>query len=203
MRRFTRALAAIFSMVVLGSLVLLIPQKKVSAQGGGPTVAIGGPLPLPVAGTVNISNPLDASGNPVPLAATVVDGPARRPFQSFVCTAFASVNGPIGGCRSAPGFVPSGKLLVVEQVLGGCNVPVGSSLSLYKVTAGAAGIGEISFEIAPTLVGSFDGVFNGYVVNQPTKLYVGTDSGSLSISFGVSDFSGRSFCFLNVSGYLE
>lgn len=48
MRRFARALVAILVMVVLGSFLLLVPQKKVSAQDGGPTVTPGSPLPLPV-----------------------------------------------------------------------------------------------------------------------------------------------------------
>ena len=53
MKRFARALVAIFGIVALGSFVLLIPQKNVSAQGGGPTVTIGSPLPLPVKDAVS------------------------------------------------------------------------------------------------------------------------------------------------------
>ena len=53
MKRFASALVAIFGMGVLGSFVLLIPQKNVSAQGGGPIVTIGSPLPLPVKDAVS------------------------------------------------------------------------------------------------------------------------------------------------------
>src|SRR5262249_2368034 len=54
MKRFARALAVILGIVFLGSLVLVVPQKNVTAQSG-PTVSIASPLPLPVKGNVGIT----------------------------------------------------------------------------------------------------------------------------------------------------
>lgn len=72
MKQFARAFLAVFGVVVLGSFLLLVPQKNAAAQGGGPTVAIGGPLPLPVnavAGTVGINNfPSALTGTSVPVS---------------------------------------------------------------------------------------------------------------------------------------
>jgi hypothetical protein len=52
MNRFARALAVTFGIVVLGSFVLLVPQKNATAQSG-PAVTIASPLPLPVKGSVS------------------------------------------------------------------------------------------------------------------------------------------------------
>jgi hypothetical protein len=54
MKRLARALAVSAGLLILGSLISLVPQKSVTAQGG-PVVTIAGPLPLPVKGTVAAS----------------------------------------------------------------------------------------------------------------------------------------------------
>lgn len=79
MRRFARALVAIFGMVLLGSFLLLVPQKNAAAQDSGPTVTIASPLPLPVKGNVNAAvtgsvNVANTAANPVPVSGLVAVG---------------------------------------------------------------------------------------------------------------------------------
>jgi hypothetical protein len=225
MKRFARALAVTFAIAVLASFVFLVPQKNATAQSG-PDVTIASPLPLPVKGNVSatvtgavaaqqsgnwnvgitgnvpVANPVGTSGSPVPLAASDVDGPARTPFQSFVCNATFAANATAAACQSNPGFVPSGKLLVVEYVSGNCFVPLGSALTFYDVGAAAVGIGTSDAFPPLTLSGS-DGVVNSYAVSQKVKLYAGASSGSVALEFNGTDTTGRTFCSLFVSGYLE
>jgi hypothetical protein len=110
MKRFARALAVMLGIVVLGFVILLVPQKNATATGGAP-VNIMSPLPLPVTGNVNaavagmvgeqqsgswnvgVSNfPGTLTGATAPVSGNVnasvtfPPNPANEPFQGVLCS---------------------------------------------------------------------------------------------------------------------
>jgi hypothetical protein len=99
MKRFARALAVLFGIVVLGSFVLLVPQKSATAQGG-PAVTIVSPLPLPVRGNVSatVSGPVAAqqSGNwNVGIAGTPNVSVTNTPMVSLAAGSSMKVSNPL------------------------------------------------------------------------------------------------------------
>lgn len=95
MKRFARALAVTLGLVVLGSIVSLVPQKKVSAQDVGPAVTIAGPLPVPIRNS---------------------DEKGRIPYQQS-----GGVDCNTSLCDFAFPSVPAGKRLVIEHVSANVN----------------------------------------------------------------------------------
>lgn len=78
MKRFGRTLVVVLGLAVIGAFVSLVPQKSATAQGG-PTVTIGGPIPLPVTGSVSATvagsvNVANAAANPVPVSGVIAVG---------------------------------------------------------------------------------------------------------------------------------
>ena len=189
----------------LGFVMSLVPQKNATGAGAAPVNVVNTSAnPVPVTGdviigdNVPVGSPLDASGNPAPLASTDVDGPARQPFQHLVCTATIPANNTSTKCVGDS--VPLGKELVVEYVTGQCIVPVGSEVLNYLVESTAI-TGFMESAHAPTLVGS-NAIFDFYAISEKVNQYAGPGSQVL-LTFGTTDTTGQTLCSLLVSGYLE
>jgi hypothetical protein len=164
------------------------PQPVNIAQVSVPSVPVSGtvavnnfPTTQPVSGTVNIgnfpnpqnvtlaagssvnvSNPLDTSNNPTPLA--TLD--ASQPFE-YTCTA-TSTSGTASALCNFGGTV--GKRLVIQEV----DVQVQLS----------PGFKPISVQVTPSTVNHFftttfmgsNGTTDAYATHQETRLYAGTNN---------------------------
>jgi hypothetical protein len=85
MGRFTRALLATFGFVLLGLFIIMVPQKNALGQGGAPVVVQN--TPLPIAGTVNITNnplPVNLTNTPLPVSGNVNVTNASLPVTGTV-----------------------------------------------------------------------------------------------------------------------
>lgn len=82
---------------------------------GTPTVAIGS-----FSGNVPVANPLDGSGNAVPLVTKDSENPGRHYFSVVNTNNCTFVSGL---CKTVVYKVPPNEVAVVESVSGGCTVP--------------------------------------------------------------------------------
>lgn len=84
--------------------------------------------PVPIAGTVNLSNP---GANPLPVRD--VNNPAYQPFQTEAVFFFTQGHDVVSG--TLPVTVPAGKRLVVEHASAHVQLPVGQRMNIW-VSAG-------------------------------------------------------------------
>ena len=205
MKRFRNHLitgAAVLVLALIGTL-MNSHQSELRAAGGGPTVTIDATqLPLPVKGSISITGtPTFSFSNTAasPLFTRDTDNPARRPFQTSLCSAIGLGQTP-GTCSSTPSSftVASDQRLVIEFASARCFTgPVGpNALNLLTVGLGTR-VGGTSVEHALPLVlglGEFEAA-------QQTRIYA--DAGTL-VSIGMSAGAGATntsaTCFLALSG---
>lgn len=120
------------------------------------------PAGTPMSGTVNVSNPLDANGNPIPL----VTLDAFQPYEDQCGSGFAGRNA--GFCSFHA--VPAGKRLVIQEV--DATVSVEAGLSLTNIEVIPNGTGEIAHEFTATFMGTdVGGSPSRFSTHQETRLY--------------------------------
>jgi hypothetical protein len=225
MKRFARALAVTFGLVVLSSFVLLVPQKNASGTTGGAPVTVTN-APLPVTGNVNaavsgtvglapnttvgitgnalVVNPLDAFSNPIPLISRDTDNAARQPFVGQ-CT-LGILNPRVSNCLSGFGeiTVPNGKRLVIEYVSAELFLTGTGKAYLLAVSYTSGGqIAEADF-VPQDTGASASGIQEVSVVGALTRLYAdpGSKIDCQAVSTdGSSFFSGDSGT-CKISGFL-
>jgi hypothetical protein len=128
-------------MMVFGSLA--VPQQA-AAQKGGPSVTIGGPLPLLVRN---------------------VDEPLRTPYQVAI-----DCDGAFGGCPADYG-VPQGKRLVIQYVSARVRVAQGLKPEVTLFSGFETG-GDIAVHI-PLKTDSLSELGGNaiFIVSQPVLVY--------------------------------
>jgi hypothetical protein len=192
-------LAAVAILTVVGSLM---NSRKANAQGGGPVVTIGAPLPVPVTGSVTstVTGTVGlASGASVSVNNTVTDpvrvrnvNDAVQPFQGAgACTVPAHA---ATICHQNIFFVPTGKRAVIEYFSGQANnISVGQVNPLITTTVG-------SFEVNHSLpVTPAQSPFPSW--GQQVRLYA--DSGTYIKGFASIDLQSADILVtFSVSGYL-
>lgn len=177
MKRFARALAVLFGLVILGSIISLVPQKGATAANGAP-VNITGPLPLPVTGAVNATvtgsvNVANTAANPVPVSGAVAVGNERTlvdggfvpvPLEVSVTNSTLPVTGSVG-ISGTPTVQLSGPVSVANTPAN--PVPVSIQQSAKFTTLFSAAGGGYS-QVLP------DGNFSTFTI-QPGEQFVVTD----------------------------
>jgi hypothetical protein len=131
MQSLQNRLTIVGGLIVLGSIGTVMNHGfstgALRAADGGPTVTIGGPLPLPTMAAQGGVWNVGITGTPnvaVANSPTVVVDDAREPVQR---TTFVTVHaGTEPGTVPAPGtnpifLVPAGKRLVIEYASAECN----------------------------------------------------------------------------------
>jgi hypothetical protein len=165
----------------LGLVSSVLTSKPAVAQGGGPTVTIGNPLPLPVRN---------------------VDEVKRVPFQlDLECT------GNFGGCPAGYS-VPAGKRLVVEHISARVRVPQGMQAGVV-LHSGFETTGDIAVQVPlKTELLSEGGGNSVFIVSQPVTVYAESTPTAnnrlqLSVWSGGTLSSGGNVAFTGtLTGYL-
>src|SRR5205809_933280 len=123
-----KSVAIAVALTGLAAFAYLMQPAKVVAQAGGPTVTIGGPLPLPVTGTLGINgtatvNVANGVNSPVPIqgAINVKNAPGVEPYQCHLEIQSAALVGTETACQA----VPANKRLVVEHISAVAGGPAG------------------------------------------------------------------------------
>jgi hypothetical protein len=220
MKRLARALAGIFGIGVLGSVVLFIPQKNAVGAGGAPVTVLN--TPLPVSGSVNASQSgtwnVGITGTPsvnvgtptvnvaslpqvsiTPPALTKVaniDDPGRVSYQSTVSNV-----GKCSGTACSFSFpsVPAGHRVVVQHIGGIVDfntVPT----NIEVLIIGSPQVFMTAFFAPPVPSGSLSSSFD-----QPVLFYIDENqfvSVNVFINNGAS-FNGAQFVdqFVTLTGY--
>ena len=189
MKRFARALAAILSIVVLGSFVVLVPQKTAIGAGSAPVtimntatnaVPVTGSVSATVSGTVGVNNfpatqNVNITNTAAPLLVKSVDEPGRAPYQQTVQIPEANSGCVQGFCDSTFTFpaVPANKRLVIQYV--SADLLLSSGGVTGGATLGPTGPGNplpLGGHVLPlTLQSSFQGV-NSWMTSQQVTFYV-------------------------------
>ena len=187
-------------LAILFAIGSLMNPYHASAEGGGPTVTIGGPMPLPVAATqsgawsVGINNtPNVAVANDAahPVKTSSVDDPGRTPYQFF--KNLQPCSGTV--CQATTPAVPAGKRLVVQHVSAfGALTSPGNTIEVVASTNSA-----VISTFAPQVFGNpgaqgfaFDQTVLGYAdAGDAVTVFISTNG---SFNEAASDFV--------VTGYL-
>jgi hypothetical protein len=189
--------AAAFVVVAVSALV--IGSRDVGAQNavpGSAPVNIVGPLPLPVTGTVTVTNAPTSTtvNNPAtnPVLVRDVDVEQREPVQ------FRGVTTSFTGSSGSTSFVtvPAGKMLVIEHVSASINLPTadglfGCALAIDELA------GDTDFQVCHAM--GRNALNFLHAANASTKFYVGPGK---TVRFVVSAISGSGgFVSAFASGY--
>lgn len=143
MKRFARALVAMLGMAVLGSFVLLVPQKNATAVGGAP-VTIMSPLPLPVTGSVNAAVTGTVSAQQNGLWNVGLTG---TPTVSLASGSTVGITGNVGVANTPANPVP----VSVQQSTGFKTLLLsGGSGTSYNEVLPDGTVSTSAFTIAPT-----------------------------------------------------
>jgi len=127
---------------------------------------------IPLNGTVNVRNPLDASGEPIPL----VTLDAFQPYEDQCGSGFGGGNA--GFCSFHA--IPAGKRLVIQEV--DATVSVETGLSPTNIEVIPNGPGEIPHEFTATFMGTdVGGNPSRFSMHQETRLYAGQNTTPLCL----------------------
>ena len=183
MNYIKNALIVFVGMFVTLSVTVFVPSltrgQKSTGDSAAPTATVkvinDASEPVPIAGTVNLSNP---DGDP--LRVRDVDNPARQPVhfeESYT--------------------VPAGKRLVVEYV--SAEFRAGNQCDVITAGLSLSG-GGIRHQFFPRFVGTYGGSSVAYGLSEETRLYVDANRTVFFTSFAQGCevfFAGR-----HASGYL-
>jgi hypothetical protein len=210
MKRFKNHLIAAAVLSVLAIIgTIMNSRPSVLQAAAGPTVTIDPTqLPLPVQGSTSVSGTVAATqsgtwnvgiaGNSAssPLFTRDADNPARRPFQTSLCSSILETPEP---CNAPSSFtVPSNLRLIIEFIGGSCATPLGNN-----------GLQELDLGIR-TQVGGTDATYSfpysfglgELTIAQQTRIYA--DPGTNVFLFVGGGGGGTAFatCTLALSGYM-
>ena len=191
---FRKSFAVLAGLALIVGLAALFTPTSTQGQGKSGNAppardVIVVNTPLPVTGTVSVSN---LGSNPLPVRD--VDNPARQPFQ-------ATLEEPPVGAPPRVVTVPAGKRLVIEYV--SANVIAGDlqcgAPPRYALTTTAAGVAQAHFFYPEFTgnVGSAGNVSRRYGLSQQTRIYADPNT-QLALDIGVDSFPVCSFLNLGI-----
>ncbi len=179
-----RLLSAIGASLVLVIGSIMTSDRAVG-QPAGPSVTIAGPLPLPVTGSLDLSN---TSADPL----FVRSVPKRYPWQAVGTLQNSVVVAELL-------TVPSNQRLIIEYVSTRGVGPSGSPLKvrLDAISTTVGGTSTAFYFVSPQIsIGS-----PYYSTQQPTKIYA--DPGTKVHIFVEAHAAADDSVYIAVSGYLE
>lgn len=190
---FKKSVAALGGMLAL--IVTLVALVPLVSRGQGNSGNAPPPFdvnvvntPLPVTGTVSVSNLGDA-----PLPVQDVDSPGRQPV-----TAEGSCSG--SGCTATVYTVPAGKRLIVEYASLTANIPLGKVARWRLITNNAGQQGaELNFPLTQPPV--IFGIIPQSTAGQQVRLYAEAGS-EVEMNGTTSDNATPSNYIFSISGYL-
>jgi hypothetical protein len=168
---------------------------------GTPSVNINSmpPVNASVTGNVPVSNPLDGSGNPIPLvtqspvsAANAFDtiNSCQVPSGKFVCGGIAYT-------------VPAGKMAVIQSASSSCQLDAGENMTEIDITyTSPSGASEAAYMQPGPLLAHFSGDFVSLSQERLTAYATGGSSGAaINFLFEMNGSIGAG-CFFQLAGYL-
>jgi hypothetical protein len=228
MRKMKNLLLVGSVLLVLGIVLNIMGgTSQLSASGSAPVTVVNTPLPVTAAQSgawnvgisntpgVNVANTPNVNIANTPTVALApgvsirdADNPARHAFQIAVAVQLAP-----GLAEATAGFpVPGGKELVIENVSGFGEIPIGESLTNVSVCTAVRGITppnqgppEICHFFVPTVTGSYNGTVNNNVVSAQPRLYSdGCDFSNCQVRVQANrnGTSGSGDFHFSISGYL-
>jgi len=188
--------------VILASILSPLFGHSAAAAGSAPVTVVN--TPLPVTGNLGVSGTVTVASLPnVNLApgSTVRDrdNPALQPYSAFCTGAFTITN--ISEC-SFPA-VPSGKILVIEEIDVALAVPTGVGFQpLSTLVATQPDLNFFGTNHALTL--TYQGTGNGldrYATHQLTRLYQSSSSNTAGCSTEINGAAPTGSVSCAISGY--
>ena len=193
MKRFARALAVFFGIVVLGSFVLLVPQKNAAGAGSAPVTIVNTPLPVTGDVSATVSGTVGIAGTPTVNANVSLPNPLPvQPVQQSTAN-FVSLDFEGGGYFQVFGdgvdgltpFKLNGSKLVITEVqweiscLSGCAV--GDAVSLQLDDHAFRSVATYANRAGLPVAGRSDHLSSGFVADTlPTPTVVsGTSSAGI------------------------
>lgn len=187
---------ALVSCAVIAAVGQFFPSTSHATPG--PTQVIVTNTPLPVSGTV--TNPLDNSGNPVPL---VTADPVYAAHNGFLVPASCSF-GNTALCSGTIYTVPSGKIAVIQWFSGSCSLGASGDqlarvvLSLSDSMGGVGGLHIVPGPAVPDYEGtinqSFEANVTGYYLPQGVEFDLIIKSSQVETS--------AAGCSMDIGGYM-
>jgi hypothetical protein len=200
---FKKSVSALVGLLVL--VVTLVAFVPLVSRGQGKSVNAPPPFdvnvvntPLPVTGTVSVSNLGDA-----PLPVRDVDNPARQPIQANIIEVPPQIPNPVLFT------VPAGKRLVIEYV--SADIQAANSqcvtaprYSLRTTTGGVALNHFFHSELTGTLGAAANEATRAYGLSQQTRIYADPNT-QVTLDILTDAFPSCGFMVndgIHVSGYL-
>lgn len=164
-----------------------------------PAVQLSGTPTVSLNGNVPVANPLDGSGNPIPLV-------TQNPVSAS--NAFDTINQCLVSsgrfvCSGTAYAVPAGKMAVIQSASSSCQLSAGENMTEININyTSPSGASETAYMQPGPLLAHFSGDFVSLSEERLTAYAIGGSSGS-TINFLFLINGGNSGdCFFQLAGYL-
>lgn len=168
---------------------------------GTPSVNIASmpPVNASITGNLPVTNPLDGSGNPIPLV-------TQNPVSA--ANAFDTINScqVLSGrlvCSGTAYTVQAGKMAVIQSASSSCQLDAGENMTEISISyTSPSGASEVAYMQPGPLLAHFSGDFLSLSQERLTAYATGGSSGAaINFLFEINGGSNAD-CFFQLAGYL-